>query len=74
MALVNVVIQAICVIPINNYGLCRGSGGKSKNKPLTDWLAQEIELVGNKDVLTFKICGHPMVINRKWTSAKSTLR
>jgi predicted acylesterase/phospholipase RssA len=54
MALVNVVIQAVWAIPANYYGLCRGFGGNSKNKPLTDWLAEKLNLVANKDLLTFK--------------------
>ena len=53
MALVNVVIQAIWAIPTNFYGLCRGSGGHSKDKPLTDWLADKLRLAANKDLLTF---------------------
>jgi predicted acylesterase/phospholipase RssA len=53
LALLNIVVQALCAIPANMYGLCCGSGSKSKNKPLTDWLADRLKLVANKDLLTF---------------------
>lgn len=53
LALLNVVVQAIWAIPANHYGLCRGSGGNAKNKPLTDWLADKLKLAANKDLLTF---------------------
>src|SRR5689334_2911666 len=53
MALANVVVQAIWAIPANHYGLCRGFGGNSKNKPLTAWLADKLKLVADKDLLTF---------------------
>src|ERR1051326_5852410 len=53
LALLNIVVQALWAIPANLYGLCLGSGGKAKDKPLTDWLADRLKLIANKDLLTF---------------------
>lgn len=54
LALLNVVVQALAAIPANNYGLCGGSGGKSDNKPLTDWLSDKIGFIADKKDLSFK--------------------
>jgi hypothetical protein len=66
MALFNVVVQALCAIPANNYGLCGGSGSKGKNKPLTDWMTEKLELIAQK-----KDTSKPLIFSDLWTAGKS---
>jgi predicted acylesterase/phospholipase RssA len=66
MALFNVVVQALWAIPANNYGLCGGSGGNGKNKPLTDWMTEKFEVIAQK-----KERSNPLVFNDLWTAGKS---
>ena len=66
MALLNVVVQALWAIPANNYGLCGGSGGNGKNKPLTDWMTEKLEFIAQK-----KDTKKPLIFNDLWTAGKS---
>ena len=63
MALLNVVAQALWAIPANNYGLCGGSGGDGKNKPLTDWMTEKFELIAQK-----KDTSTPLIFSDLWTA------
>ena len=65
LALLNVVAQALWAIPANNYGLCGGSGGKGKNKPLTDWMTDKFELIAQK-----KDTSRPLIFNDLWTAGQ----
>ena len=66
MALLNVVVQALWAIPANNYGLCGGSGGNGKHKPLTDWMTEKFEFIAQK-----KDTSKPLIFNDLWTVGKS---
>jgi len=66
MALLNVVAQALWAIPANNYGLCGGSGGDGKNKPLTDWMTEKFELIAQK-----KDKSSPLIFNDLWTAGQT---
>jgi predicted acylesterase/phospholipase RssA len=66
MALLNVVAQALWAIPANNYGLCGGSGGDGKNKPLTDWMTDKFELIAQK-----KDRSTPLIFNDLWTAGQT---
>lgn len=65
MALLNVVIQALWAIPANNYGLCGGSGGNGKHKPLTDWMTEKFELIAQK-----KNKSTPLIFSDLWTAGQ----
>lgn len=65
MALLNVAVQALWTIPANNYGLCGGSGGNGKNKPLTDWMTEKLELIAQK-----KDRSKPLIFNDLWTAGQ----
>jgi hypothetical protein len=67
MALLNVVVQALWAIPANNYGLCGGSGGNGKNKPLTDWMAEKFDVIAQK-----KDTSKPLIFSDLWTAGRST--
>jgi len=66
MALLNVVAQALWAIPANNYGLCGGSGGDGKNKPLTDWMTDKFEFIAQK-----KDTSTPLIFNDLWTAGQT---